>query len=137
MKEYIEELVDHLRDSYTVSRKINFKLYIEPIELDVNPAISLGLIVNEAIINAFKYAFPEERSGAIHLSLRKKSETNYTLSIEDDGIGFPNEFIPSQNQSLGLTLIRGFSAQLDADLKIESKNGVKIFVQFIEESNQA
>src|SRR5690606_4720811 len=60
MNAYIEEVVDYLQDSYALSRQVSFKLFIEPMELDVNLAVPLGLIINEAITNTFKYAFPAE-----------------------------------------------------------------------------
>ncbi|MDR7127927.1 two-component sensor histidine kinase [Algoriphagus sp. 4150] len=133
MKAYIEELVAYLRDSYTLSRKVNFKLFIGQIELDVNMAVPLGLIINEAITNAFKYAFPGENSGSVLISLLQKSDTSCELTIEDDGVGFPKAFDPSQSRTLGMTLIRGFSAQLGAELSLESRQGIKISLIFTDE----
>jgi two-component sensor histidine kinase/tetratricopeptide (TPR) repeat protein len=130
MNLYVEEVVAYLRDSYALSRQVSFKLYLEPIELDVNLAVPLGLIINEAITNAFKYAFPGERSGAVHLSLLQKSDISYELTIEDDGVGLPKAYDPSQSRSLGMTLIHGFSSQLGAELSIESTQGVKISLVF-------
>ncbi|WP_439490818.1 histidine kinase dimerization/phosphoacceptor domain -containing protein [Algoriphagus sp.] len=133
IKAYIEEIVAYLRESYAVSQHVSFKLFVGSIELDINLAVPLGLIINEAITNAYKYAFPGERPGVVHLSLLQKSKTRYELTIEDDGVGFPKEFDPLQSRSLGMTLIHGFSEQLGADLTIESKQGVKITLIF---SNQ-
>src|SRR5690606_37612826 len=99
----------------------------------VNLAVPLGLIINEAITNAFKYAFPGERSGAVHLSLLQKSDISYELAIEDDGVGLPETYDPSQNRSLGMTLIHGFSSQLGAELSIKSTQGVKISLKFTDE----
>ncbi|WP_439490820.1 sensor histidine kinase [Algoriphagus sp.] len=110
MKTYIEEVVAYLQDTYALYQKVNFKLFIEQIELDVNMAVPLGLIINEAITNAFKYAFPGENSGSVLISLTQKSNSSYELTIEDDGIGFPEAFDPYQSRSLGMTLIQGFSA---------------------------
>ncbi|WPR77321.1 histidine kinase dimerization/phosphoacceptor domain -containing protein [Algoriphagus sp. NG3] len=133
MKAYIEELVAYLRDSYALSRKVKFKLFIGQIELDVNMAVPLGLIINEAITNVFKYAFPGENSGSVLISLTQKSNSSYELTIEDDGIGFPEAFDPYQSRSLGMTLIQGFSAQLVGELAIESNQGIKISLIFKEE----
>ncbi|WP_192348560.1 histidine kinase dimerization/phosphoacceptor domain -containing protein [Algoriphagus sp. Y33] len=133
MRAYIEELVAYLQDSYTLSRKVNFKLLIGQIELDVNMAVPLGLIINEAITNAFKYAFPEENSGTLLINLLQKTDTSYELTIEDDGVGFPKAFDPSQSRSLGMTLIHGFSAQLGGELSIECRQGVRISLIFTDE----
>ncbi|WP_233754036.1 histidine kinase dimerization/phosphoacceptor domain -containing protein [Algoriphagus sp. AGSA1] len=133
MKGYVEEVVTYLQDTFALSRQVGFKLVIEPIELDVNLAVPLGLIINEAITNAFKYAFPEGRAGLVLISLQQKADTSYELIIEDDGVGLPKEFDPSQIRSLGMTLIHGFSAQLGAELHIESSQGVKISLLFADE----
>src|SRR5690554_4269708 len=120
MNAYVEELVAYLQDTFALSPKVRFKLFIEPIELDVNLAVPLGLIINEAITNTFKYAFPAERSGTVQVSLLQKTDTSYELTIEDDGVGLPKGYDPSQSRSLGMTLIQGFSAQLGAGLSIEN-----------------
>jgi two-component sensor histidine kinase len=133
MKAYIEEVVAYLQDSYALSRKVSFKLFIEPIELDVNLAVPLGLIINEAITNAFKYAFPVARSGIVGVSLRQRADTLYELTIEDDGVGLPQGYDPSQSRSLGMTLIHGFSAQLGGELTIESSGGVNLSLLFADE----
>src|SRR5690606_13097516 len=83
MKSYIEELVDYLQESFADSRKVDFNLVIGKIDLDVNMAVPLGLIINEAITNAFKYSFPGERFGAVHVGLVQRSDTSYELTVED------------------------------------------------------
>jgi two-component sensor histidine kinase len=133
MKAYIEEVVAYLQDTYAISRQIGFKLNIEPIELDVSLAVPLGLIINEAITNAYKYAFPKECSGVVYISLLKQSDTLYELTIADDGVGLPKGYDPSQSRSLGMTLIHGFSAQLGGELSIEGSGGVKISLLFTDE----
>ncbi|HLW19405.1 MAG TPA: histidine kinase dimerization/phosphoacceptor domain -containing protein [Cyclobacteriaceae bacterium] len=133
MKAYVEEVVDYLQDTYARSRRVRFKLFIDPIELDVNLAVPVGLIINEAITNTFKYAFPAERSGAVRVSLLQKADTRYELTVEDDGVGLPKGYDPTQSRSLGMTLIQGFSAQLGAELSVEGSNGVKISLVFANE----
>ena len=63
MADYIAELVAYLHESYELAQLIRFELAIDPIELDVTQAVPLGLIINEAITNALKYAFPAGRVG--------------------------------------------------------------------------
>jgi two-component sensor histidine kinase len=133
MKAYIEEVVVYLQDTYALSRKVRFNLFISPIELDVTLAVPLGLIINEAITNAFKYAFPEEHSGVVYISLLKQSDTLYELTIADDGVGLPKGYDPAKSRSLGMTLIQGFSAQLGGELTIESSGGVKLSLLFPDE----
>ena len=131
---YIEEVVMYLRDSYCPDQPIAFELDVEPIELDVTLAVPLGLIINEAITNAFKYAFPGGRPGTLHLSLHQLAETTYALTITDDGVGLPPHYDPARSRSLGMTLMHGFSAQLGGELTISSADGLCIRLVFEEQS---
>jgi two-component sensor histidine kinase len=133
MDAYIEEVVAYLRDSYNVSQSINFHLSVDSIELDVTQAVPLGLIINEAITNAFKYAFPRGKAGQVALSLHRREEATCELTIVDDGVGLPTGYDPSQSRSLGMTLLHGFSAQLGGELTISSHQGLCITLVFDEE----
>ncbi|HEX8529492.1 MAG TPA: sensor histidine kinase, partial [Cytophagales bacterium] len=104
-----------------------------PIELDVTLAVPLGLIINEAITNAFKYAFPDGRSGTVTLNLYRLSRKTYQLTIEDDGVGLPAGYNPARSRSLGMTLMHGFSDQLGGALTITSARGLSISLVFEEE----
>lgn len=83
---YSKELVEYLRDSFTSKQDISFKLKIEKVELDVTQAVPLGLMINEAITNALKYAFPNSRDGIISVTSLSSIPNRYLLTIQDDGI---------------------------------------------------
>jgi two-component sensor histidine kinase len=133
MNSYIEEVVAYLNNSYSLYRPVRFEVEVEDIELDVTLAVPLGLIINEAITNAFKYAFPDERSGTITVHLKRVEEASYDLMIADDGVGLPANYDPSRSRSLGMTLIHGFSRQLGGKLTITSSVGMCINLVFQEE----
>jgi two-component sensor histidine kinase len=133
MAEYIEEVVAYLSDSYSLYQPIRFDVEVEDIELDVTLAVPLGLIINEAITNAFKYAFPQERDGTITVRLHRVEEAIYELVIADDGVGLPANYDPSRSRSLGMTLIHGFSRQLGAKLTITNHHGLSFSLLFHEE----
>ncbi|MBO9658291.1 MAG: sensor histidine kinase, partial [Chitinophagaceae bacterium] len=65
---------------------------IEAIQLDVSQAIPLGLILNEAISNAIKYAFPENELRVIYVSLIQSNSSDISLMVRDNGIGFPENW---------------------------------------------
>jgi two-component sensor histidine kinase len=133
MHDYIEEVVAYLHESYCLDQLVRFELQVEPIELDVTQAVPLGLIINEVITNAFKYAFPNGRPGTVTLRLLRLEESTYQLTIADDGVGLPAHYDPSQSRSLGMTLLHGFSGQLGGELTITSPPGLTIDLVFEEE----
>src|SRR5690606_9508998 len=92
MPEYIYELVEYLKDSYAVRKEIGFTLKIENIALDQAIAITLGLILNEAITNSLKYAFSKTDHGRIAISLKYVTDSHILLTIQDNGSGLPRNF---------------------------------------------
>jgi len=127
---YISELVNYLADSYeTHDRGIRFEQQIEPVKMDVAQAIPVGLMLNEAITNAIKYAFPNKR-GYINISLGTLDDNNIMLTIADDGIGLPQGFDIKETSSLGMEMMKALSKQLDGSFKMENNNGVVITLIF-------
>src|SRR5678809_583935 len=92
MSLYIRELVSYLRDSFNLGQRIHFNLNIHPLEMDVSQAVPLGLILNEAITNSIKYAFPDGRSGVISIFLSTDTRGHYLLNISDNGVGMPANY---------------------------------------------
>ena len=128
MAEYIRELVEYLKDSFKSTRKIQFQFELDPIETDVSQAVPLGLILNEGITNAIKYAFPEVNEGIIHISLLHLTDSSFRLVIADNGIGLPENFDLDKSQSLGMSLIKGLSKQLGGKINFRSMNGLTISI---------
>jgi two-component sensor histidine kinase len=127
---YIRELVSYLTDSFNVGQRIRFELAIDPVEMDVSQAVPLGLILNEAITNSIKYAFPGGRDGVIAISLLNTSAYHYLLCISDNGIGMPANYDKRTN-SLGMSLMKGLSEDLDGNFSIENHNGTTIKITFM------
>ena len=130
---YIADLVAYLRDSFDTGTRIAFEMDITDAELDVTRAVPLGLILNEAITNAIKYAFPDGRSGKISISLKPHGQSSFSLTIHDNGIGLPATVDIAKSKSLGMSLMRGLSKQLGGTLKVESGDGITIVVDFVDE----
>ncbi|HEY4112129.1 sensor histidine kinase [Puia sp.] len=130
MHSYIHELVSHLVSSFSNMGRIWFDLEIETIELDVSQAVPLGLVLNEAITNAVKYAFPKGAQGTIRVRLYRKKGRDIVLKIMDDGVGFPTGFDPDARNSLGFQLMRLFAEQLEGELHFFERDGVEINLRF-------
>ncbi len=128
MQEYILELVEYLRDGFDTGQRIRFNTDIEALDLDVTQAIPIGLILNEAITNSIKYAFPDQRAGIISITLRKLQTPLLELLISDDGIGVSAG--TEGRPGLGMSLMKGLSAEIDAELLIDGNAGTSIRMSF-------
>jgi len=130
MSLYIQELVSYLRDSFNTAQRIRFEFDIEPLVMDVSQAVPLGLILNEAITNAIKYAFPDDRKGIIFISLSRDVDQCCLLTITDNGIGIPLSLKNKKAGSLGMSLMEGLSEDLAGNFSIENSHGTIIKVSF-------
>lgn len=127
---YIPELIAYLKGVFNTEKKISYKLDIECVDLDVGQAVPLGLILNEAIINAIKYAYPEMEKGEVNIRLKRIVNETYRLIISDNGIGMANDAALKNKSSFGMHLMDGLSTQADGTFNIESKNGLTITIDF-------
>jgi two-component sensor histidine kinase len=129
MTNYIRELTSYLGESFNTGQRIRFEFDIEPLEMDVSQAVPLGLILNEAITNSIKYAFPGDRSGSVSISLSNTSANHYLLSISDNGVGVAPGI--KKAGSLGMSLMKGLSEDLDGNFSIENNKGTTIQISFV------
>jgi two-component system, sensor histidine kinase PdtaS len=130
MSVYIHELVEYLKDCFWNSKNIHFNLQIARIEFDLSYSIPLALILNEAITNAIKYAFPGNRDGRIEIVLYLNDDNQYHLSISDNGIGLPADFNAKTNYSMGINLMRGLSEDINSSFNIIRSQGTQIDLHF-------
>jgi len=128
--DYIQGLTRNLFLSYGVSARVRLVLDIEEVNLNINTAIPLGLIVNEMISNSLKYAFPDGEKGTIKIILKKRNDSEFILSVSDEGIGFPENLDIENIESMGMQLIQTLSKQLRAKLEIINDGGVKYVLHF-------
>ncbi|WP_442587424.1 histidine kinase dimerization/phosphoacceptor domain -containing protein [Pedobacter sp. AW31-3R] len=130
IQSYMVDLMKFLCDTFHVNQKIRFDFNIPDLLIHISQAIPIGLIINEAITNTLKYAFPDNGDGRVQLKLRELADGRIYFSIRDNGIGLSPDFVPSRAQSLGMTLIMGLGAQLNGTTEIISRNGVLIRMVF-------
>jgi two-component sensor histidine kinase len=130
VRTYIFELVDNLQDCFANGSYIHFLLSIADIVLDISQSVPLGLILNEAITNAIKYAYPKGQHGAVRISLQPTKDNRIELRISDDGKGLPPNFDWKNSPSLGLQLINLLAEQLKGELYFVNKAGLEILLIF-------
>ena len=130
---YIESLIMFLFHSYRVnSDLVRMKTEVRDVLLDINSAIPCGLIINELVMNALKHAFPEGRKGEIIVSLRASGDDRFTLSVSDDGVGFPEGIDFHKTETLGMQLVTMLVEQLDGTISLERKPRTRFEVVFRE-----
>ena len=123
ISDYIENLAESLYSSYGVDRdRIDLNLSVEKLNLDVDTTIPLGLIINELISNTLKYAFPEDKTGQLSISL-KQSESCLMLLVKDNGVGLPKDLNWKESPSFGLKLVSALAEKLKASLEINNEKG--------------
>jgi two-component sensor histidine kinase len=130
MASYIEEMTTYLGNGFAKSGRITFQVNVDDIHLDVSQAVPLGLILNEAITNAVKYAFPNDEKGTINILLQQSYGQNILLKITDNGKGLPPDFNISNSSSLGIQLMKLFAEQLEGELSFDNINGLEISLNF-------
>lgn len=125
---YLETLGASLVTSWQGgSGLVSLSVDAEQVRWGPDLVLPLGLIVNEAVANALKHAFPDGRQGAVTVALRRQSERTHRLVIRDDGVGIG----PQRRQgSLGLTLIEALAEQLDGSATVEADGGTLVTVTF-------
>jgi len=130
MSAYIIELINYLKESFRDAGNITFTQQVEAVSLDIGQAVPLGLIINEAITNAIKYAFPGNKKGTIEVGLGRDNDY-CILSIADNGVSMAMRDDPAgRHSSLGLNLIRGLIEQLQGKFNIITGQGTVLHINF-------
>lgn len=121
MQTYLHELGETVADSFGLDdRRIQIRYEVEPVELDAETAIPVGLITNELITNALKYAFPDNRQGEIRLHFSRPAQGGYLLKVQDNGVG-KAAAVTDSGTAFGTRLIRLLSQKLKA--RVEELEG--------------
>jgi len=130
---YLSSLSEIIRSSYS-GNPVQMVMKMEPMSASIETALPLGLIANELLTNAFKYAFGERTDGKITITLSRKEIGFSALSISDNGIGLPEGFTLENQSSLGMFIIRLLSEQLDGRNKFSRDNGTTFTVLFSDQN---
>ena len=130
--EYTRNLVESLFRSYGVNGNIKLGLNIVDVSFAVDTAVPCGLIINELVSNALKYAFPGGGSGEISIDLHRAHERGFTLRVADNGVGIPQNLDWRNTTSLGLRLVNILAKQLGASVELAGGEGTAFTLTFAE-----
>ena len=128
MKDYFINLGEGVLDTFNAEEKVKIECAMDDLNLDVDTAVPIGLIVNELLTNALKYAFPEGAKGQINISLIKEDD-DLLLKVTDNGIG-KTEGSKPKGTGFGTQLIQLLTQQLNGTVSEDYNNGTAVFFNF-------
>ncbi|MEA2829818.1 MAG: hypothetical protein QOF22_566 [Bradyrhizobium sp.] len=128
LNQYLEALLEDLRRSAEGNRMSRLTLKAEPIEIDPDRAVAIGIIVNELVMNAVKYAYPDG-AGPIHVSLTAQGD-DLLLAIADDGVGLDVKSDP-RSTGMGQRIVAAMASKLEASVERDPTHaGTRIVLRF-------
>ncbi|BAQ62476.1 circadian input kinase A [Geminocystis sp. NIES-3708] len=132
LSQYIKELINILSMSYKMNNlDVNIIIDIQKnLFLDIDTAVPCGLIINELVSNALKYAFNKNKKGILSIKAESDNDQNLVLIIADNGQGLPAGFDWEEIPTLGLRLVKNLTNQLRGNITIEYDQGTKITLVF-------
>lgn len=129
--QYLKKLVESVSSGYNyLSAKVTCHIDCDNSGLDIDTAIPLGLIANELIVNAYKYAFTGRKNGDIFITFSENGNKKYLFRIKDNGIGIPGHVKPENAETLGLRLVYLLVKQLRGNLSFSNNEGTEITITF-------
>ena len=128
-RSYLQVLAQHLVQSYGKTSLIELVLDLDQLHLDLDQSLACGLIVNELLTNAFKYAFAEDERGTVTLRLKEQTDGMRVLEVTDNGHGLKPASGPSR-RTLGTSLVAKLARQLNGKVTMENNGGVTVRIVF-------
>lgn len=129
LKSYVIDLIEAIAKTYDKQKKVNISFEIENIDLDIETTMPYGLILNELITNAFKYAFKNQKNPQLQITISKQEDEKILIIVKDSGKGLLGDFSRIANETLGLRLINMIvKYQLMGNITYEYENGAKFII---------
>jgi two-component sensor histidine kinase len=129
--QYLHQLADSIASGYGRPEGIiSCTVDCDNVELDIDTAIPLGLIANELIVNAYKYAFKPAETGELNVALTRVGSHKFTFSVRDNGRGMPDNFRIDRTETLGLRLVALLARQLRGEVSCINNNGTEFRITF-------
>ena len=131
IKKYLPQLVNATVGLFPSSAMVTVSIEIEDVELDVKRLSTLGMIVNELVTNAMKYALRDQSDGRLLVAgHRDQSRQRLIVAVEDNGPGMPDTFDRDKQSGFGLTMVKALAQQLRGTLRLERNGGTRVVLEF-------
>ena len=127
MKDYFLNLSESIIDSFGAEKRVDLLLAMETLDLDIDTAVPLGLIVNELLTNCIKYAFPKGEKGLITIKLAKQDNHILHLEVTDNGVGKSGI---THGTGFGCQLVSLLTQQLNGIMTEKNQNGTTLIFDF-------
>lgn len=138
--EYARNLVEHLINSYRVEPdSIRLSIQADEVPLDMDTSVPLGVIINELVSNALKYAFPVDgqtgssgngHSHELKIELRAEGDGRLLLVVSDNGVGLPVDQDIRDSSTLGLQLVHLLSSYMNGTVEVAREKGTTFKISF-------
>lgn len=129
--DYIPDLVNRIARTNDVPVKnITWDIRVKNVSLGIDTAVPCGLIINELVNNAFKYAFPGGRKGKLFIDFSIDDNRSCVLEVRDNGVGLPPDIDLANTSSFGLYLVNLLSQQLDGNVELDGSAGTAVKITF-------
>jgi PAS domain S-box-containing protein len=126
---FIGDLAGRLQQSYGIAEsRVGIHVNVD-VSLTIETSIPCGLILNELVSNALKHAFPEGRGGEVNISMMKAGD-RFVLTVQDNGIGFPEALDFHNTKSLGLELVNLLVGQMNGAITLIVEGGATFTITF-------
>jgi len=136
--EYLHDLTVRLAAIFQRANSVQVRVEADSLDLGIDTAIPCGLVVNELVSNALKYAYPNGEEGEVFVAFHKINQAApsdssvFRLVVQDHGVGLPADFDPAQTATLGLQLVHILTNQIRGRLTIVREQGLAFEIEFIE-----
>ncbi len=127
MKDYFLNLSESILGSFGEEDRVTIECVMDQLNVDIDTAVPLGLIVNELLTNTLKYAFPDGRKGAVKIKLEQRASGILHLEVADNGVGKSGI---TQGTGFGGQLVNLLTRQLNGSMREETKGGTTIYFDF-------
>ncbi len=129
--DYIERLTTHLFSMYRIGmERVQLKVNVNKVFLNINQAIPCGLIVNELVSNSLKHAFPNGQEGEISVRMNGNNWGKTSLIVKDNGVGFPEDLDFQNTETLGMQLVTDLVSQIEGNIELSREKGTEFKIAF-------
>ena len=128
---YLQQITESLIAHMGRDDSVLLQADTEPMAINIDYAVPLGLVVNEIVTNSLKHAFPDKKPGIIFLTLKKGLYNGIELTVGDNGIGLPEQLSLESSTSFGLQIISNLVVmQLGGEISVDRNNGTRYMISF-------